>query len=86
MANGKIILKKLDLMGYTPATQVWFVQNGGGPGSVIVASALRDDARKGHLDCFQHMGMPSYGVRGIEAARAYADRADAGFGFSVEWR
>ena len=85
MANGKIILKKLDLMGYTPETQVWFVGNGGGAGSVKVTRALADDLRKGHLIGFQHMGAPHYGIKGTEAARLYADRADA-FGFAVEWR
>jgi hypothetical protein len=34
MTNGKITLKKLNLMGFTPENQVYIVQNGGGVGSV----------------------------------------------------
>lgn len=30
--KGKIIVSKLDLMGFTPETQVYFIQNGGGAG------------------------------------------------------
>jgi hypothetical protein len=30
IANGKILIRKLDLMGYTPETQVYMIQNGGG--------------------------------------------------------
>jgi hypothetical protein len=29
-AKGRIVIRKLDLMGYTPETQVYFIQNGGG--------------------------------------------------------
>lgn len=32
MTNGKILVSKLNLMGYTPETQVYFIQNGGGRG------------------------------------------------------
>jgi hypothetical protein len=34
MTKGRIEIRKLDLMGFTPETQVYFIQNGGGAGSV----------------------------------------------------
>lgn len=41
MTNGKIELRKLNLMGYTPETQVYFVQNAGGSGSVATSKFLQ---------------------------------------------
>lgn len=32
MTSGKIIVSKLNLMGFTPETQVYYIQNGGGRG------------------------------------------------------
>ena len=85
MAKGRIILRKLDLMGYTPATQVWLVENGGGAGARAVMRALLADAKDGALLHIQHMGALCFGVRGMEAARIYADRASAIDGFVVRW-
>lgn len=33
MTNGRIIIKKLNLLGYTAENQVYFIQNGGGAGT-----------------------------------------------------
>lgn len=48
MTKGKINLVKLDLMGYTPATQVFIVQNAGGAGSVATFHFLNNLRR--HFD------------------------------------
>jgi hypothetical protein len=73
-----IILRKLDLAGYTTETQFWLVENGGGPRRAKVAQFIADDLASGHLI----QSTSGYGVRGIEAARFYRDRADA-LGFSA---
>jgi hypothetical protein len=54
MANGKITIKKLNLLGYTPENQVYFIQNGGGAGSVNTFHFLQ--ANRKHFDHSLFMG------------------------------
>jgi hypothetical protein len=74
--KGRILVSKLDLMGYTPETQVYFIQNGGGSngGSNNVFHFLQ-----GHRKYFDHslmMGRTynSLPANRIEKFRAYAER------------
>lgn len=76
MANGKISIRKLNLRGYTPETQIFFIENGGGAN---VAEFLNSNAD--HFVHIQHMGQPWYALPAsrIENFRGYA----ASLGFEV---
>lgn len=82
MTQPTIIIKKLNLMGYTPETQVWFLQNGGGGQKTFdYMKALRRDR---DTELYQFMGASYIGVRGDALARQFALEA-ANRGFDVKW-
>ncbi len=41
MSNGKIIISKMNLMGFTAETQVYYIENGGGAGVYEFLSSHR---------------------------------------------
>jgi hypothetical protein len=69
MTNGTIQIEALNLMGYTPETQMWFISNGGGKETTKFLTSHQK-----HFDRVQHMGRCYNGLRGprIEKFRAYA--------------
>jgi len=76
----KIEIRKLNLLGYTPETQVYFIQNAGGTGSLKVAEFLQ--AHRKYFNLTLHCGQHWYALPAnrIEKFRSYATSK----GFEVE--
>lgn len=83
MTTPTIILKRLNLMGYTPETQVWFIQNGGGGQKTF--EYMQGLSQDRDAQQYRHMGRVSWGVRGTALAREFA-RECLNRGFKVEWQ
>lgn len=73
-----IKVKKVNLMGYTPETQMWIVQNGGGP----KVFAFLEAHRKHFLNLLAGAGFAQLGLQAhrVEKFKAYAESK----GFEVE--
>jgi hypothetical protein len=71
--KGKIVISKVDLMGFTAETQVFYIQNGGGKGSNEVFKFLQ--CHRDHFDHSLMMGRTynSLPAHRIEKFRSYAE-------------
>lgn len=72
MEMGKIEIRKLNLMGYTPKTQVYFIQNGGGNGSNEVFKFLQSHRKHFDHSLFCGQTYLSLPAARIEKFREYA--------------
>lgn len=66
-----IKISKPNLLGYTPETQVYFIQNGGGSGSVATAKFLQSHRKLFQLSLFCGQHYYSLPANRIEKFRSY---------------
>ena len=76
--SGTIEIRKPNLLGYTPETQVYYIQNAGGKGSVEVSKFLQSHRKFFDLSLFCGQTYYSLPSNRIEKFRQYA--ATKGFG------
>jgi hypothetical protein len=73
MNKGTIQVNKLGLMGFTPETQVYYVQNGSGAGSVAVSEFLQKHRKYFQLSLFCGQTYYSLPAARIAKFQAYAE-------------
>lgn len=77
--TGSIEIRKPNLMGFTPKTQVYYITNAGGKGSLEVSKFLQSHRKLFQLSLFCGQIYYSLSAARIEKFRAYAQ----GRGFEV---